>query len=86
MAAPQIRVRCRTVDPLAFFLAEALSHIAVAAFAAIDAITVTSELPAPALERGEPNAQQQAQLTGPGTIGHALIEDLKGLPAIVGRR
>jgi hypothetical protein len=39
---------------LAFLLAEAVRHIAVAAFAAIDAITVTSELPAPVLERGEP--------------------------------
>jgi len=31
--------------------------MAVAAFAAIDAITVTSELAAPALQRGEPHTQ-----------------------------
>jgi hypothetical protein len=50
--------------------------MAVAAFAAIDAITVTSELPAPALQRGQPHAQQQRQLMGPGSISDALIEDL----------
>jgi hypothetical protein len=47
----------REQDPLAFFLAEAVSHMAVAAFAAIDAITVTSELAAPALQRGQPHAK-----------------------------
>ncbi len=59
---------------------------AVAALAAIDAITVTSKLPPPALQRGEPHAQQQRQLTGAGTIGDALIQDLQGLPASVRRR
>jgi hypothetical protein len=44
-------------NPLAFLLTEAVSHVAVAALAAIDAITVTSELAAPALQRGEPHAQ-----------------------------
>ncbi len=68
-------------DPLAFFLAEAVSHMTVAAFAAIDAITVTSELPAPALQHGQPQAQQQGQLTDSATIGHALIEDPQGRPA-----
>ena len=44
-------------NPLAFLLAEAVRHMAVAALAAIDAITVTSELAAPALQRGQPHAQ-----------------------------
>jgi hypothetical protein len=50
--------------------------MAVAAFAAIDAITVTSELAAPALQRGQPHAQQQRQLTGTGTVSDAFIKDL----------
>ena len=73
-------------DPLAFFLAEAVSDMAVAAFAAIDAITVTSELAAPALQRGEPHAQQQRQLMGSGTVSNALIQDLQSLLAINRRR
>jgi hypothetical protein len=60
--------------------------VAVAALATVDAIAVASKMPTAVLERGEPNAQQQGQLTGPGTIGHALIEALQGLRAIVGRR
>ena len=34
----------------------------------------------------KPHAEQQGQLTGSGTIGHALIKDVEGLPAIVRRR
>ena len=60
--------------------------MAVAAFAAIDAITVTSELPAPALQRGQPHAQQQRQLMGSDAISDALIEDLQSLLAINRRR
>jgi hypothetical protein len=52
----------------------------------VDAITVTSKLTAPALQRRKPHAEQQGQLTGSATIGHALIEDLQGLPAVVRRR
>jgi hypothetical protein len=70
-------------DPLAFLLAEAVSHVEVAALATVDAITVTSKLTAPALQHGEPHTEQQGQFTGPGTIGSALVEDLQCLPAIV---
>jgi hypothetical protein len=73
-------------DPLAFFLTEAVSHVSAAALATVDAITVTSKLTAPALQRGEPHTEQQGQSTGSRTIGHALVEDLQGLPAIVRRR
>lgn len=69
---------------MAFLLAEAVCHVAVAALAPVDAITVTNKLTSPALQRGEPHAEQQGQLTGSGTIGHALIKDVHGLPAIVG--
>ena len=60
--------------------------MALTAFPPVNTTTVASKMSTPALEHGEPNAQQQGQLTGSGTIGHALIEDLQGLPAIVGRR
>ena len=67
-------------------LAEAVSHVPAAALATVDAITVTSKLTAPALQRGEPHPEQQGQFTGPGTIGPALVEDLRCLPAIVRQR
>jgi hypothetical protein len=73
-------------DPLTFFLAEAMRHMAVAALAAIDAITVTSELAAPALQRRQTHAQQQRQLMGPGAVSDALIEDLQSLLTINRRR
>jgi len=41
-------------DPLAFFFAEAVRHIAVAALTPVHTAAVTSELPAPTLQRGEP--------------------------------
>jgi len=44
-------------DPLAIFFAEAEGHVPVAGFAAVDAITAMSELPEPALQRGEAHAQ-----------------------------
>jgi hypothetical protein len=44
-------------NPLAFLFTEAMDDLPVAALAAIDAITVTSELAAPALQRRQPHAQ-----------------------------
>jgi hypothetical protein len=35
-----------------------------------------AELPAPALQRGEPNAQKDSQLVGTGAISNSIIEDL----------
>ena len=55
--------------------------VTAAALATGKAITDTSKLPAPALQRGEPQAEQHGQLSGLVTISHALIEDLQGLPA-----
>jgi len=54
--------------------------------ALFNAITVTSKLTVPALQRGESHAEQQDQFTGPGTIGHAPVEDLQCLPVMVRRR
>jgi hypothetical protein len=72
-------------DPLALFFAEAVSHMAVAALAPVHTITGTSKLPAPALQRGEPDAQKHSQLMGTSPISHALIKDLQSLLAVVGR-
>jgi len=69
---------------LAFLLTEAVCHVAVAALATVDAVGVTSKLTAPTLQRDEPHAEQQGQFTRSGTIVHPLVEDLQGLPAIVG--
>ncbi len=41
-------------DPLAFFFAEAVSEMAVAAHTAVNAITVAGELAPPALQRRPP--------------------------------
>lgn len=71
---------------LTILLTESVCQVPAATVATVHAIFFASKLPMPALQRGEPNAEQQGQLTGPGTIGHALIEDVQGLPAIVGRR
>jgi hypothetical protein len=57
-----------------------LQKVAVAALTPVHAITVTSKLTAPTLQRGEPHTEQQGQFTGSRTIGQALVEDLQGLP------
>ncbi len=64
-------------DPLSFFFAEAVGHMALTAFPPVNTTTVASKISTPALERGEPNAQQQGQRRARAPfIGHALIEDL----------
>ncbi len=73
-------------DSLAFLLTEAVSHEPAAALATVNAITDTGKLPASALQRSEPHAEQQRQSTGPGTVGDALLTDLQALPVIVRRR
>jgi hypothetical protein len=70
---------------LVFFFAEAMSDMAVAALAPVDTINFTNELPAPALQRGEPHAEKHGQLVGTGTISHTFIKDLESLLAVVGR-
>jgi hypothetical protein len=57
----------------------------VAALAPVHTITGTSKLPAPALQRGEPDAQKHSHLMGTSPISHALIKDLQSLLAVVGR-
>ena len=72
-------------DPLAFFFAEAVSNVAVAALTLVHTISGTSELPASALQRGEDDAQKNSQLMGTGAISNAFIQDLQSLPSVVGR-
>jgi hypothetical protein len=70
-------------DPLAFLACEAVSYVAVAAFAAVDTITDTSKLTAPSLQRGEANTQQSSHHSGQSTGHHGSIEDLNGLAGIL---
>ena len=72
-------------DPLPLLVREAMRDQAVAAFTAIQAVPITRELPPPALQGGEPHAQQSGHHTGPCTGRDGSIKDLQGLAAILGR-
>ena len=54
-------------DALALFFAEAVGHMARTALTTVYTVPIASKLPAPALQRGEANAQQQSQLPGTNT-------------------
>jgi hypothetical protein len=69
-------------DALAFFFAEAVSHVAVAALATVDAIAVTSKLTAPTLQRGEPYPQQTRDCGSPCTGCCSSLKNLQGFAAI----
>ena len=56
--------------------------MAVAALAPVHAVAISDELASPGLQRGEANAEEQSQLTGAGTIGNILVENLLCLPAV----
>jgi hypothetical protein len=72
-------------DALALFFAETVCHMALTALAAIHNVPSTGKLAAPALQRGEANAQQQGQLSGTSTSGNTLIHELQSLLAVFGR-
>jgi hypothetical protein len=72
-------------DPLPLLVSESVRNQAMAAFTAIQAVPITRELPPPALQGGEPHAQQHRHLSGPCTSRDGLIEDLQGLAAILRR-
>jgi hypothetical protein len=78
----ELRLVARQQDPLALLFGEPVRHQAVAAFTAIKSVPITREQPPPALQRGEPHAQQSGHLTGPCPGGHGGIEDLQGLAAV----
>ena len=69
-------------DPLAFFFAEAVRHIAMAALTPVHTAAVTSELAAPTLQRSEPYPQQISDCSGSGTGSHRGLKDLQGFAAI----
>ena len=79
----ELRLVAGEQDPLALLVREAVRHHAVAAFAAIQTDPITRELPPPALQRGQPDAQQSRHLPGSCTSRHSGIEDLQGLAAIL---
>jgi hypothetical protein len=79
----ELRLVTGQKDALALLVGEAVRHQAVAAFTAIQAVPITRELPPPALQRGEPHAQQRRHRSGPCTSRDGLIEDLQGLAAIL---
>lgn len=62
-----------------------MGHLAVAAFAAVDAIIVTSELAPLALQGGEPYPQQTSEFASPGTGRHGATHDLQ-CPTAINRR
>ena len=62
---------------------EAMGHHPMAAFTAIHADPITRELPPPALQGAQPDAQKARQGLGPGTSGQTCFQDLQGLLAIL---
>ncbi|MFN5119275.1 MAG: hypothetical protein ACK5JJ_14360 [Cyanobacteriota bacterium] len=67
---------------MALLVHEAVRHQTGTSFTTIQAVPYTCELTPPALQRGEPHAQQSRHLTSPCPSGHAAIDDLQGLAAI----
>ena len=69
-------------DPLPIRVDRAVRNVAVAAFSAIGAIPSTCEQSPPALQVGDPNAQQSCHFSGLGTGTGGAIKNLLGLAAI----
>ena len=67
---------------MAFLFAEAVRHMAVAALTPVHAAIVSSELPAPMLQRGELYPQQTSYCSGSCTGGHRGLKDLQCFAAI----
>ena len=55
----------------------------MAPFTAIHAVPITRELPPPALQGAQPDAQKARQGLGPGTSGPACFQVLQGPLAIL---
>ena len=55
----------------------------MAAFTAIHAVPITRELPPPALQGAQPDAQKACQGLGPGPSGQSCFQDLQGPLAIL---
>jgi hypothetical protein len=72
-------------DPLTLLIREAVRNRAVAAFTAIQSVPITRKLAPPALQRGEPHAQQICHFLSPSTGRYGGLKDLQGLAAILRR-
>jgi hypothetical protein len=72
-------------NPLTLLIREAVRNQAVAAFTAIQAVPITRKLTSPALQGGEPHAQQICHFLSPSTSRYGGIKDLQGLAAILRR-
>lgn len=72
-------------DPLTQLLAQTMGNHAMAAFVAVGAVPITCELPSPAMQGGEPQAQQSTHHSGPCAGRHGGIYELQGLAAILRR-
>ena len=72
-------------DPLAFLIAEAVRHMAVAGLTPIHAAIVSSELPAPTLRRDKPYPDKQANAAfAPGaTAASRISKALRRSAAVV---
>jgi hypothetical protein len=71
-------------NPLALLLTETVGDMAMTTFASIDSASITLELPAPALQRGEAHAQKTSDFASPGTGRYGGIQDLQR-PAAINR-
>jgi len=69
-------------DPLAFFFAEAVRDMTVAALTTVHAITVRSKLPAPALQGAQADRHAIRHTRRCGACSHSTIQDLQRPPAI----
>jgi hypothetical protein len=69
-------------DPLPLFFCEAMGNHPMAAFTAIHAVPITSELPLPALQGAQTHPQKTCQSLGPGTSGQPGFQNLQGPLAI----
>jgi uncharacterized lipoprotein YddW (UPF0748 family) len=63
-------------DPLAFFIAETLSRVAMGVLATLHTIDGTTEMVAPALQRGEPDVKEDRQLRAMGSLSNSFIKGL----------
>ncbi len=70
-------------DPLTLLIREAVRDQAVAAFTAIQAVPIIRKLTSPALQGGEPHAQQICHFLSPSTGRYGGIKDLQRLTAIL---
>ena len=63
-------------DPLAFFIGETLIRVAMGVLATLHTIDGTTEMVAPALQRGEPDVKEDRQLRAMGALSNSFTKGL----------